>query len=930
MAKSGPEIQDALRRLVAKWQPYAGSEKAEAQTFLNELFAAYGTDRFEVGAKFEDFRASAGFMDLHWPGICIIEMKAPGRDVAVGRAQVKRYWEESADETADIPAARWVLICSFQKLEIWEPGRFPANPRMTLDLADLPDRYDSLNFLAGPNVEPVFVEHYRELTKQAAERIATMYQSLVDRSAAPPDEIQRFVMQAVWCLFAEDLGMLSGYPLQSTVSELIQRGGSSAERIGFLFRVLNQKGSHNRKGVLEGTTYVNGELFAEPAEVDLDVDELRLLLEASQFDWRKVDPTIFGSLMEGVLGHDRRWELGAHYTHEVDIMKIVTPTIVRPWQQRIDAASTPAEARALLDDLCAFKVLDPACGCGNFLYVAYRELRALEHLLKQRIIDLARSTGRPEPEGPLPYVALTNMQGIDIERAAVMIARVTLWMGHRQMIERYGAAEDPLPLVTLSSIKRDDALFSTWPETDCIIGNPPFLGSQLIRRAFGDAYVDQLKQRFGVGVKDFCVYWFRLAADHLAPGQRAGLVGTNSVSQNKARSASLDYVVSQGGVITDAVSSQKWPGEAKVHVSLVNWVEGAAMPQPTFTLDGLDVVGISSSLTAATANAWTARVLTANAGRCFQGPIPVGAGFILAPDEASGLFGSAGPDYRSVVRPFLTTENLSASPTQAPGRWVIDFAQLPLEAAGRFPLALAIVRERVKPERDLNRDAGFRTNWWQFGRPRVELRRAIGPFERHAVSTRHGKFFLAVWASSWTMASDATNVFAFEDDFSMGVLQSRAHVAWAWARSSTLETRLRYTPTSVFETFAWPDRASGVQREAVAEACRRLLARRSVLCLEHNVGLTKLYNAMDEGAYADLLALHRELDEAVADCYGWPKSVAQSDKELVARLTDLNRQIVEGERDYAPFAYLDNHSGSDGPSGEAETRDRHGAGDDRA
>ncbi len=468
MARSGAEIQHALRAFVTKWSSYSGGERAEAQTFLNELFACYGTDRFEAGAKFEDFTASAGFMDLHWPGICIFEMKKPGVEVAAGRDQIKRYWEESADEEHAIPAASWVVIRSFQKFEIWEPGRYPAKPRIDFDLEELPDRYDALSFLIGPNVEPVFVEHHRELTKQAAERVASVYQSLVERSAAPVDEIQRFVMQAVWCLFAEDLGMLSGYPLQTTVGQLIQRGGSSAERIGFLFRVLNQKGGHNRKGVLEGTTYVNGELFADPAEVDLTVDELQVLLEASEFDWQRVDPTIFGSLMEGVLGRERRWELGAHYTHEADIMKIVTPTIVRPWQERIDAVAAPLQARDLLDELCAFKVLDPACGCGNFLYVAYRELRALEHLLKNRISELAKSTGLPEPPRPWPFVPLTNMQGIDIERSAVMIARVTLWMGHRQMIERYGEAEPPLPLVSLPSIQVADALRVDWPETELV------------------------------------------------------------------------------------------------------------------------------------------------------------------------------------------------------------------------------------------------------------------------------------------------------------------------------------------------------------------------------------------------------------------------------------------------------------------------------
>jgi hypothetical protein len=157
------------------------------------------------------------------------------------------------------------------------------------------------------------------------------------------------------------------------------------------------------------------------------------------------------------------------------------------------------------------------------------------------------------PPGPLPHVPLANMQGVDIQRTAVMIARVTLWMGHRQMIERYGEAEDPLPLVTPSGIQVGDALRIPWPETDCIIGNPPFLGSQWVRGAFGDDYLTWLSREFGAGISNLCVYWFRRAVDHLRPGQRAGLVGTNSVSQNRARSASSEYVIEQGGVITDAV-----------------------------------------------------------------------------------------------------------------------------------------------------------------------------------------------------------------------------------------------------------------------------------------------------------------------------------------------------------------------------------------
>lgn len=597
---------------------------------------------------------------------------------------------------------------------------------------------------------------------------------------------------------------------------------------------------------------------------------------------------------------DRRWELGAHYTHEVDIMKIVGPTIIGPWTERIEALQSPDQAFELLRELCAFKVLDPACGCGNFLYVAYRELRALESLIKARIGELAHEKGLPIPAGPYPFVPLTNMQGIEIEPTAALIARVTLWMGHRQMIDLYGPAEDPLPLITLSTIRVGDALRVPWPETDCIIGNPPFLGSQLLRGAFGDDYVAWLKKEFKVGIKDFCVYWFRRAADHLLPGQRAGLVGTNSISQNRARSVSLDYVVRSGGVITDAVSSQKWPGDAKVHVSIVNWIDQPENPVDRATLDGRVAESIGSDLRDVSPDAWVPRVLVANKERCFQGPIPVGKGFVLSDSSAQQLL-ACGEAYRGVVRPYLTSEDILNSSTQRPSRWIIDFGQQTLEQAGQTPKALAIVRELVKPVREKVRREGHRKKWWQFGEPRVGMRAALDGQTRYIATGRHSKRFGLAWCDAWTMASDATNVFAFDDNFSMAVLQSRTHVAWAWQQSSTLKGDLRYTPTSVFMTFPWPDRTTDAQRDRAADACRRLLARRSELCLEHQIGLTKLYNAMDDGAYADLKALHKELDEAVADCYGWPKPVAQNDKELVVKLTELNRQIIEGGRPYAPF-----------------------------
>lgn len=371
--RSGAEIQAALRAFVDRWRAYAGGEVEESQTFLNELIDCYGVDRRAAGMRFEYYLPVAGFMDMFWPGRALVEMKAPEKSPRLedDQPQAERYWRASAAPDGSYGAVRYVVLCSFHRILVWDMHQDPSRPAANLSLDELPDHYEALLFLAGGGLNASFVEHHRELTRSAAQLVALLYQSLKDRGAAPPDEIQRFTMQCVWTMFAEDLDMIGGRPLQKIVAGLRREAEPNAARdLGFLFRVLNQKTDVNRKGALAGTRYVDGELFEHPAEVDLSGHELALLARAAEYDWRRVDPTIFGSLMEGVLGRELRWELGAHYTHEADILKIVEPTVMRPWRERIDACTSPTQARELLDELCAFKVLDPACGCGNFLYSA--------------------------------------------------------------------------------------------------------------------------------------------------------------------------------------------------------------------------------------------------------------------------------------------------------------------------------------------------------------------------------------------------------------------------------------------------------------------------------------------------------------------------------------------------------------------------------
>lgn len=896
MALSGEEIRARLAAFAAHWSVYEGSERSEAQTFLNELFSCYGQKRADV-AHFE-YSQAGRFLDLIWPRVCLIEMKAPteASRLEKHRDQAFKYWLEAADEEKGVPAPEYVVICAFRRLEIWEPGRFPKQPRVQLDLIDLPDQYDALLFLAGR--EPVFAGGQAALTREAVVHITDLYDQLKERRAAELDVLRDFILQSVWCLFAEDLGQIPEHRFTRIVDELLanpQR--SSTDALYGLFTWLNDPAPERpQHGEYAGTPYADGGLFDNPARVHLKISELEHLRAASEFNWRQVEPAIFGSLLEGGLGHDKQWALGAHYTHEADIRKVVQPTIVEPWQKRIENLSTHAEAVAAQNDLLNYIVLDPACGSGNFLYVAYRELRRLEKRLRGREQELRKRAGLKEQGALSLHFPLTNIRGIEIDGFAVALARVTLWMGHKLAVDELDLPESTLPLAGLSGIQVGDALKLEWPRADAIIGNPPFHGDRNLRGILGAEYVEWLKRQFNVGVKDYCVYWFRKAHDQLGAGGRGGLVGTNSISQNRARGPSLDYILGAGGVITAAVSKQAWPGEAVVNVSIVNWIKEPRQPLAQAVLDGAEVDVVSASLRPEPV-APDPVVLVQNRGRCFYGPIPGASGFVLTTAEAALLLEDDSVPYADVVRPYLIGRDIATDPKQQPSRYIIDFGFRSLEEAMAYPAALEIVRTRVRPQKEQVRRETYRRSWWRFSEPILEMRRAVASLPRYIAGNTQGKRLLYCWVDPWTCPSNLTTVFAFANDLAFGVLMSRAHVEWARRQSSTLRLDIRYTPSTVFETFPWP---TGVCDE-IARIGRQLIMRRGEICVEQNIGLTKLYNQMDDGAWADLRKLHIELDEAVAAAYGWPANVAHAPDESNRRLLALNRAIAAGEVEYHPF-----------------------------
>ena len=424
-----------------------------------------------------------------------------------------------------------------------------------------------------------------DVTRAAADNVAAVFNSLVARGEKR-ERAQRFVLQCVVAMFSEDAELLP----RGLFSELLDdcRGGqSSYDLIGGLFRQMNNPDAA-RGGRFNKVRYFNGGVFQNIDPVELTTDEINLLMSASSEDWSKVQPPIFGTLFQSSMGKERRHAFGAHFTSEADIQKVVLPTIVRPWRERIEATKTLKELRLLLNELRLFRVLDPACGSGNFLYVVFRELKRLELSLMAKIhADFGRRAR--EAVGTRSMVSTKQLFGIDKDEFAVELAKVTLMLTKELAIDESRAwidaeqldlpieFDEALPLDNLDgNITCGDALFCEWPKADAFVGNPPYLGSRYLAKEHGYAYANQLYDKYPNVPKmaDYCVHWFRLVHDRLANKGRAGLVGTNSIRQNESREASLDYIVDNGGTITEAYSTQVWSGDAAVHVSIVNWVKG--------------------------------------------------------------------------------------------------------------------------------------------------------------------------------------------------------------------------------------------------------------------------------------------------------------------------------------------------------------------
>jgi Fe-S-cluster formation regulator IscX/YfhJ len=479
-----------------------------------------------------------------------------------------------------------------------------------------------------------------------------------------------------------------------------------------------------------------------------------------------------------------------------------------------------------------------------------------------------------------------NFFGIDTNKFGLELAKIALSIGRKLSADEFGAIEQVLPFDDLEkNFSAVDALFYQWPEADVIIGNPPFLGGQFLRREKGDTYAEKIYSHWPEvkNQPDYCIFWFRKA--HESSARRIGLVGTNSVAQGVSRAASLDYVVNNGGFIHNAISTQEWSGEANVHVSIVNW---SKTNEPKKYLDNNEVKIINSSLKSAISTT-SAKPLEGNKNISFKAIEHAGRGFVISETQAKKWI-KDDKATENVLTPMLDANNLLNPNLTAD--WMIDFNDLSIEAAAKYKAPFEHVKRYVKPERDQNNRKSRKVFWWQFGEKRPGMRQAIKNLKEYFAIVRTAKYTIFQAVSSKYLPCDAVVIVASEDRYILGVLNSKVHKDWVLAQRSTLEDRTRYTHTTCFETFPILWNPPKAKAEKIRSKMSELEEFRISMCKEHKISMTDLYNQYLSEPTSQIYKLHHELDKLVCELYDFKYDEQASFNE---EILELNLKMAQDE-----------------------------------
>ncbi len=937
---------------------------------------------YPVKVVSRDGRESTNFIDLYREGCFVLEAKdmdGEGSD----DARLRRAFGQALSYANAVPGGPppyLIVLDVGRTLLLWDrwEGSFGGfNLAQRIHLPTLADRPEDIALLRDVWMRP----HARDpraraaaVTREVAARLAELSTSLESRGHEP-EQVARFLMRCVFTMFAEDVGLLPESLFQKALHAFLDEPEEFAAATRELWDAMDRGSRFGLRKLLR----FNGHFFADQTALPLTRDDLLVLYQAAKADWRDVEPTIFGTLLTRALDPAERHRLGAEYTPREYVERLVRQTVEEPLRERWapvqaevlrltergrrkDINEALGHLRDFHQSLRELRFLDPACGSGNFLYVTLHTVKRLE---LEVIREIERITGQPELA--VEEVGPWQFHGIEVKPWAREIAELTLWIGYHQFWSaNHGGVQPPEPVLRdTGTLELRDAVLAwdeivhrpekdrpdptpriehpvtgklvpdpeaklkymeyvgarqaEWPQADFIVGNPPYMGRGRQREAFGDGYVDALRDVYDdvPDNADFVMHWWHRAAGEIAEGraQCAGLITTNTIAQRHNREV-MEKALLEEVRITWAVADHPWvdeSGSAAVRVAMTVLSKNAVSATKVEVDADAKVVRettvprLNSDLTAyADVAKAVGTPLVANRGLSSQGFTLVGSGFRLEPEEGERLLEF--PNHEAIVRPIVNGRDLVAKPR---GIYTIDFGLRTEDEARNFPVLYDLVRTRVKPARRANNDRSTRERWWRFGRNREELRTALYELERYMVTVETAKHRTFQFLPVTTATEHSVVCIALEDAFYLGVLSSTIHFRWALSAGGTLEDRPRYQKALTFDPFPFPDPPPEL-RARIGDLAERLDAhRKDALARDERVTMTGMYNVLEKlrsgesltkrerevheiAACGILRDLHDELDRLVAEAYGWPWPMSK--EEILERLVALHAERVDEEK----------------------------------
>ena len=919
MKLSWNEVRARAAKFAEEWKD-AAYEKGETQSFYNDFFNVFGVRRRSV-ARYEQHVGKLdnrhGFIDLFWPGVLLVEQKSAGRDLIAARNQAMAYFDAIPER--DRP--RYILISDFQSFELTD---LDEREEASFSLSEFSEHVDKFGFILG--VQRRSFRDQDPANVEASELVGKLHDELAETGYSGHD-LERFLVRVVFCLFGDDTGIFEPRDifLDFIESRTSQDGADLGPLLSQIFQILNTP-ENERLSILDEDLarfpYVNGELFEDPLRIPAFNSEMReTLLECCRFNWSEISPAIFGALFQSVLDSTERREQGAHYTTEKNILKVIQPLFLddlRTEFERIRSRKTgrASALRTFQEKLSGLKFFDPACGCGNFLIIAYRELRLLELDVLKELHAAVRDAGaRVLDVGLLSKVNVDQFYGIEIGEFPVRIAETAMWMMDHIMNNRlsleFGEAYSRIPLEVSPTIKCADALEVDWsellPPEDCsyVFGNPPFVGAKFQSKAQRSQVKRIASLGKSGGTLDYVAAWFILAGAYVKDREvRIGFVATNSITQGEQVAQLWPLIFERHGLeIHFAHRTFAWGsdarGKAHVHVVIVGLDkrQGEKTKKRLFNYSNVNADPVESEHTTLSpyltgADTISNPFLTVNAEnnpingfrKLIIGSKPIdGGNYILGQSERRELLESE-PDAAEFIRPYVGAWEF----LQSKQRWIISLHNARPEQIDRMPRIKAMITS-VRQFRMKSKSA-----------PTLKL--AETPTLYHVnvipssaflvisrVSSERREYVPIGWLEPPVIPSDSVTILEKASHIEFALLTSAMHMSWLRNIGGRLESRFRYSIGLVYNTFPTPPGyPDSLNRPTLEHAAKSVLEARAEF---PDASLANLYDP--DIMPPKLRQAHNELDREVDKLYR--RTGFGSDRERFEHLLALY------ERMKAPF-----------------------------